>query len=332
MAKPQLLVGVNVGMHSMQTIVLREEANGTLRLMGEHRNRQVVQKIDGSFLLERVSKSIEDAINDARVSPEEILTIGVASPGQIDIGKGLVLFSPLFDLHELPFPFVEKLQACFKHHHITLMNNDDAYGIGEQRLGMGKDIKDFVYLRIGYSIGSSIIIDGKLYTGADNLAGVFGHMVVDLNGPECSCRNKGCLEMLVSREAMEKKLYKSYQDGKETLLATELQKKPLDMNAAIIADAVDQEDRLTLEIVDEAANILGVGIANVINFLNPERIILGGDVIDEVDLFFEKAAASAKKHALRANTRNVSIVRGKLGTTAGAYGAAVFAKSRLPQM
>ena len=89
---------------------------------------------------------------------------------------------------------------------------------------------------------------------------------------------------------------------------------------------------LTREIVEGAADILGIGIANVINFLNPERIILGGDVIDEIDLFFEKAVASAKKHALRASKRHVSIVRGMLGTTAGAYGAAVFAKSRLPQM
>ncbi len=332
MAKPQLLVGVNVGMHSMQTMVLREEANGALRLMGEHRQRRVVKKSDEVHLVKRVCESIKGAIKDAQVNPDDILTIGIASPGQIDIGKGLILFSPLFDLQELPFPFVEKVQECLQYHHVTLMNNDDAYGIGEQRLGMGKGINDFVYLRVGYSIGSSIIIDGKLYTGADNLAGVFGHMVVDLNGPQCSCGNKGCLEVLVSREAMEEKLYESYLDGKETLLAAELQKEPLDMNAAIIADAVDQADPLTLEIVDEAADILGVGIANVINFLNPERIILGGDVTEEVDLFFEKAVASAKKHALHASRRNVSIVRGKLGTTAGAYGAAVFAKSRLLQM
>jgi len=78
-------------------------------------------------------------------------------------------------------------------------------------------------------------------------------------------------------------------------------------------------------------SVLGIGIANVINFLNPHRIILGGDVIDEIDLFFEKAVESARRRSLHANLRNVSIMRGTLGTTAGAYGAAVYAKQRFDQ-
>jgi glucokinase len=332
MAKSQLLVGVNVGMHSMQTMILREEANGAFRLMGEHRDRQVIQENDEPQLVERVRNSIESAIKDAQVNLDDILTIGIAFPGQIDIDNGLVLFSPIFNLHEQPFPFVEGLRSFFQDYHIILMNNDDAYGIGEQRLGMGKDINDFVYLRIGYSIGSSIIIDSKLYTGAENLAGVFNHMVVDFKGALCSCGNRGCLEVFVSRAAIEKKLYDSFTNGRATILAEDLRKKPLDINAAVIAEAIDQEDSLTRQIVEEAADILGIGIANIINFLNPDRIILSGDVIDEIDLFFEKAVESAKKRALYASKRNVSIVRGKLGTTAGAYGAAVFAKSRLPQM
>jgi glucokinase len=332
MTNAQLLVGVNVGMHSIQTIVLREEMNGTLRLMGEHRSRQVLQKSEDGFLMNRVCGSIEEAIKDAEVNLDDILTIGVAAPGQIDIAEGLVLFSPLFTVYEHPFPFVERLRDFFGDRHITLMNNDDAYAIGEQRLGMGRDIDNFVYLRIGYSIGSGIIIKGDLYTGADNLAGVFNHMIVDLKGPLCSCGNHGCLEVFVSRAALERKLYESFNDGKATILAKELRKVPLDINAAVMADAIDQDDFLTRQIVEEAADILGIGIANVINFLNPDRIILGGDVIDEIDLFFERAIASAKQHALRASKRNVSIVRGMLGTTGAAYGAAVFAKNRLPQM
>jgi predicted NBD/HSP70 family sugar kinase len=332
MANAQFLAGVNVGMRSIQTIILREEANGALRLMGEHRSQWVLQRSNEELLISRVCDCIEEAIKDAEVSLDEILTIGVASPGQIDIGEGLVLFSPLFDLHERPFPFVERLHDFFGDHPITLLNNDDAYTIGEQRLGMGRNINSFVYLRIGYSIGSGIIINGDLYTGADNLAGVFNHMVVDFHGPPCSCGNNGCLEVFVSKAAMEKKLYDSFNDGRATILASDLRKDPLDINVAVMADAIDQEDLLTRQIVEEAADILGVGIANVINFLNPQRIILGGDVIDEIDLFFEKAVESAKKHALHASRRNVSIVRGMLGTTGGAYGAAVFAKSRLSQM
>src|SRR5438552_2165853 len=235
MVKAQLLVGVNVGMHSMQTMILREEANGALRLMGEHRDRQIAQKKDESPLVERVCKSIKAAIEDAEVDPDNILTLGVACPGQIDIGEGLVLFSPLFALYEQPFPFVQQLHDCFGYQHITLLNNDDAYAIGEQRLGMGKGINNFVYLRIGYSVGSGIIINGNLYTGADNLAGVFNHMVVDFKGPLCSCgSNNGCLEVFVSRAAIENKLYQSFKTGSATILTRDLLKDPLAINAAVL--------------------------------------------------------------------------------------------------
>ena len=203
--------------------------------------------------------------------------------------------------------------------------------IGEQRIGLGKGIGDFVYLRIGYTIGASIIIDEKLYTGADNLAGAFGHMIVDVNGPECSCGNRGCLDAIVSRATMEKKLLQRYREGEATTLESRLNKEPLDINSAVIAEAIDQEDPLTCQVVEEAAEVLGIGIANVINLLNPHRVILGGDVIDEIDLYFEKAVEIAQRIILRASMKNVSIVRGMLETTAGAYGAAVFAKEHLLQ-
>ena len=320
------------GLNSVHTIIVREEVSGTLRLMGEHRDRKVVDnRPDETILLTRVCASIEEAIKDAQVSQDNILTIGVASPGQIDSDEGVILFSPLFNLSKYPFPFVKALQESFGNYHITLINNDDAHGIGEQRIGVGKDVKDLVYLRIGYNIGSSIIIDGKLYAGADNLAGEFGHMVVDLNGPECSCGNRGCLDVLVSRAAMQRELLERYLAGEKTVLAEELGKDPLDINAAFIYDAIDQEDVLTQEVVEKAADVLGTGIANIINFLNPHRIILGGDVVDEIDLFFEEAVESARRKSLHASMRNVSIMRGMLGTTAGAYGAAVYAKQRFDQ-
>jgi predicted NBD/HSP70 family sugar kinase len=327
--EPQLLVGISAGLNSIHTIIVREEADGRLRLMGEYRNRQVVQRPDEMILIRRVRESIEKAIEDAQVSPADILVIGVALPGQIDIDNGTVLFAPLFYVKEHPFPFVARLHEYFDTHHITLISNDDAQGIGEQRIGQGKGIKDIVYLRIGYTIGASIIIDEELYTGADNLAGAFGHMIVDLNGPECNCGNRGCLDAIVSRAAIEKKLLQRYSEGKATSLASELNKEPVDINSAVIAEAIDQEDSSVCQIVEEAAEVLGIGIANIINFLNPHRVILGGDVIDEIDLFFERAVESSQKRSLHASMRNVSIVRGMLGSTAGAYGAAVFAKERL---
>lgn len=329
--EPQLLVGAVAGTNSTHSIIIRQETGGMLRLMGEHRSRQVRQSLDENQLVRRVKESIERAIEEAEVDREDILAIGVAMPGQIDIDHGTILASPLFTVGEHPFPFAQKLHDHFTVPHITIMNNDDAPCIGEQRIGEGKGIRDLVYLRIGYTIGAGIVIDDKLYTGANNLAGTFGHMIVDRSGPACSCGNRGCLEGLISRAAITRALLQRYQNGEATILAGKLNSETPDINSAVLADAVDQEDPLACQVIEEAAEVLGSGIANIINFLNPNRIILGGDVSDEIDLFFEKAVESAWKQSLPASRMGVSIVRGRLRTTAGTYGAAVFAKEHMLQ-
>lgn len=334
----KLLVGVGVGFNSIHSIVVRREAEKRLRLMGSHRYRKVGQEASQQHLIQRVRESINKAIEDAQVNLADIQTIGVALPGQIDIDNGIILSSPLFDtkeqqLREQSFPFVDNLRKYVNMTAITVMGNDDAQGIGEQRIGIGKGIEDLVYIHVGYIIGASIVIDKKLYNGIDHLAGELGHMMIDPHGSECDiCGNKGCLNALASRSAMQKKLFKHHTvDKKLTLLANKLYEQPLDINSAIITSALEQEDSLTREVVVEAAEMLGIGIANVINFLNPQRVILGGDVIDEIELYFEIASQSAKDRALHANLRHVDIVRGTLGTTAAAYGAAVFAEERLKQ-
>jgi glucokinase len=329
MREPQLLVGVSVGFNTTHTIIVREEAGGGLRLMGEYRNRRVVERQDETMLIYRVQEGIEKAIKDAQVRKTDILAIGVAVPGQIDIDNGLILYSPNFHIQENSFSLVTALREYIDDLFITLISNDNAHGIGEHRIGGGRGIKDLVYLRIGYDVGAGIIIDERLYVGSDNLAGAFGHMIVDLNGPTCYCGNKGCLETFVSRAAIEKKLLERYQEGETTFLAERLSREPLDINSVVIAEAVDQEDALTCQVVEDSAEILGIGIASIINFLNPHRVILGGEVVDEIDLYFAKAVESAQRSALHASQRNVSIVRGRLGTTAAAYGAAVFAKEQL---
>ena len=324
----QLLVGVNARLDRVHTIIVREEANEGLRLMGEHRQHGIIPRPDQNLLVERVRNSIMEAIDDAQVSPSELLTIGIAASGQIDYDNGVILFTPLLGLSDVPLAAL--LQGDFPCH-IALINDVGAQGIGEQKIGAGKHIQQLVYLYVGYGIGSSIIINGELYTGANNLAGEFGHTTIDLQGPICTCGNAGCLEMISSRAAMGRKLQQLYQAGNDTLLASlvDLSQEPLDIGVTSMADAIDQDDALTIQVVEEAADALGAGIANVINFLNPDTIILGGDVIDELDLYFERAVASARQRCLPTHLKHISITRGMLGTTAGAYGAAVYAKQHM---
>jgi glucokinase len=325
---PQLLVGVNARLDRVHTIIVREEANEGLRLMGEHRLHGIIREPDQNILVERIRNSIREAIDDAQVSPSDLLAIGIAASGQVDQDNGVILFTPLLGLSNVPLAgLLQEEFAC----HIVLVNDVGAQGIGEQKIGAGKHIQQLAYLHVGYGIGSSIIINGELYTGANNLAGEFGHTTIDLHGPLCTCGNTGCLEMISSRFAIGRRLQQLYQEGHATLLSslTDFSQEPLDVGVTSIAEAIDQDDALTIQVVEEAADVFGAGIANVINFLNPHTIILGGDVIDELDLYFEHAVAAARKRCLGTHLKHISIVRGMLGTTAGAYGAAVYAKQHL---
>ena len=335
---PQLLVGVNAGLDNLHTIIVREEAGGGLRFIGEHRDRKVVFKGESVDLVERVEQSIQEAIRDAQVSQSDLLAIGVALPGSVDSEHRRILFLPRLNMRDIP---IASLLGEHFAAHITLINDAAAQGLGERKIGAGKESKHMVYLYVSYGIGASIFIDGHLYAGADGLTGEFGHTTInpDKDAPECECGNRGCLEAIASRSAMDKRLRALYEDkkatnqnGEITTLAKELAKASQSISSASIADAIYEEDALAIQVVEEAADSFGIGIANVVNFLNPRTIIVGGDVIDEIDLYFERAIASARKRALSDYMENVSIDRAMLGTTAGAYGAAVFAKEHLERV
>jgi glucokinase len=330
MQEPNLLVGVNAGIDRLHTIIVQEDSHGGLQLIGEHRSWDVIQKEDPASVIERIRKSIVEAIRDARVDPTDLLTIGISSPGQIDNVNGILLYSTNFNVRNVRF--AEPLRKDFDCH-IAVINDVDAQAVGEHKLGAGKQFEHIIYLFVSYGIGSGNIIDGKLYTGGDGLAGEFGHMTINFDGVPCLCGSVGCLEAYSSRYAMGKKIQTLQNQGQETVLANlaDLSEEALDLSASIIEEAIDHEDPLTIRVVEEAADVFGVAIANLINFLNPHAVILGGDVIDEIDLYFERAVESTKKWVLKDSANNVSIVRGALGTTAGAYGAAVFGKQHFEQ-
>ena len=257
MGQPQLLVGVNAGFDRIHTIIVRQEANGGMRLMGQSRKRDIVKPGNQESMAERVRQSILEAIHDAEVRPTDLLAIGIASPGQIEYNHGVILYAT--NLAVTDFPFAEMVQSHFDCH-VALINDIDAQAVGEQKLGTGKGYEHVVYLYVGHGIGSGIIIDGNLYIGSNHLAGEFGHTTVDYHGSPCLCEHGiGCLEAISSRIGMGKTIQTAHQQGKETILAklTDLTEDPLDLNATIIVDAIDQGDPLTISVVEEAAEAFG---------------------------------------------------------------------------
>jgi glucokinase len=200
---------------------------------------------------------------------------------------------------------------------------------GERRFGAGKGHDTFACIFVGTGIGGGIIHEGTFLRGASNSAGEIGHAVVSYGGRLCGCGGRGHLEAYASRSAITRVLVEEIRRGRETSLRDALphplQEAPEGtlIRSQMIAQAIQDNDTLTVEAVTDGARYLAAGLTAIINFYNPPRIILGGGLVDAVDLYFKIAARKALEYSLVVTQSKVKIVRAKLGDNAGIVGAAL---------
>jgi glucokinase len=183
---------------------------------------------------------------------------------------------------------------------------------------------------LGTGIGGGIIIDGKLYTGSSGTAGEVGHMVIEVGGPKCNCGNRGCFEALASRTAIFRRLSEAVADGKKTLLTESLGPDLKDLRSGDLRKAIKKGDKLVEQIIEEAAEYTGVAVANLINLMNPQVVVLGGGVIDALgEEMMAVVLETARDYSLDATFKGVEIVASKKGDDAGITGGAVLARRQL---
>ena len=174
-----------------------------------------------------------------------------------------------------------------------------------------------------------MVRNGQLVTGATGTTGEIGHLVIDANGRLCGCGGRGHLEAYASRTAITKAILGDLRRGRPSVLSDVVSLKSEDepggtaIRSSVLAKAVEQGDELAIEMVIQAGTFLGLGLASAINLLNPHRIILGGGVIEAVDLLFSVAANHARREALPTPAGTIEIVRASLGDHAGVIGAAL---------
>src|SRR5205085_1155795 len=148
-------------------------------------------------------------------------------------------------------------------------------------------------------------------------AGEVGHMVLEVGGPKCGCGNRGCFEALAGRQALFKKIQTLVKEGQKTVLTDSLGPELADMRSGDIRKAIRRGDKMVERVVEEAAEYIGIGIANLMNVLNPEVIVLGGGVIDALeDEMMAITVETAHDYALSGTDKGVDIIASKLGDDA----------------
>ena len=197
--------------------------------------------------------------------------------------------------------------------------------LGEARFGAGRGHKLFACVFVGTGVGGALLIDGQRYTGAAGSAGEIGHTMIRAGGRLCGCGQRGHLEAYASRSAIVAMLREGLELGRKTMLEEALKTPGHPIKSGMLLRAVKDGDKLTIRTLKRSAYFLGLGLASLINLWSPDRIVLGGGVIEKLDLLVDIASQTAKAAALAVPAQHVDIVRTGLGDYSGVVGAAMIA-------
>ncbi|CCU80544.1 Transcriptional regulator [Halanaerobium saccharolyticum subsp. saccharolyticum DSM 6643] len=278
-------------------------------------------------IIENMIETIEEVLNKAGVSKEQVRTLGIGSPGPLDAKKGIII-----ENSNLPWKnvqLVKKMETALGIN--TLLKNDaNAAALGEKWFGAGKKVDNMVYLTISTGIGGGAIINKELFSGVNDNACEIGHTVIDPDGPLCGCGNHGCLESFSSGTSIGKRAREAAAAGKSKKMLDLADNIIEDIDAVICAQAAYQGDQIAIDIFEKAGYYLGIGLGNVVNIFNTEMIILGGGVMKASDLFLDQALKTMKDIALPGPLEIVTVKEAELGSDIGLMGAiAVAMEDRL---
>jgi len=264
-------------------------------------------------------RCLRQLISENTTSCRNLIGIGLGIPGAVDSSKGVVPRSPHLPGWEgmLLSRILEKEFGI----PVIMANDANAACVAEKIFGSAKECQNYIYVTVSTGIGGGIITHGRLLEGASYVAGEVGHMTIVPDGNKCKCGNNGCLEAYASGTAIAKHAEVLVAGGRKSVLRAILKRQGY-LSGADVGNAALEQDSVAEESFAYAAHFLGVGLANLLNIVNPELITLGGGVWRSAPpFFFDLMIASCKKYAWPEAFDRVHIMKSKLGNSVGDLGA-----------
>ncbi|MBQ8568552.1 MAG: ROK family protein [Oscillospiraceae bacterium] len=290
-------------------------------------NFEIIGKATTKTLCPRPAKEICDdmakvsveACKDAGISVDDVEWIGIGTPGIADNVNGTIPYSNNLDFHDVP---VREYIQTHINKPVYVANDANAAAYGEFVAGAAKGAKNAVCITLGTGVGAGIIVDGKILTGS-NLAGAeLGHIVVEVDGPQCTCGRKGCFEVFSSATGLIR-MTKEAAEADSTSVLNEYYAKDGKYSARHAFNAMREGDKAGKSVVDKYCKYLAAGITNAINIFQPDILCIGGGVCNEGDpLLLPVKDIVSKEVYTRMLSKNTEIVVAQLGNDAGIIGAA----------
>jgi N-acetylglucosamine repressor len=289
---------------------------GAAELSGHPFGSPHATEVDPASVLDQLCIATADAVRKAGVGLDQVVGIGIGLAGLVEAGTGICRYSPAFGWRNVAVagPLAQRLGRP------VLVDNDvNTLTVAEQWFGRGHGVDDFVVVTVGVGVGAGIVIDGKLCRGSRGAAGEIGHLPVGGSTVRCRCGRRGCLEALSSDQAVLRYIDEALQRG-ETSSVARADTSSLTMGE--VREAAESGDSVAAKALEKAGHALGVGIATLVNLLNPRLVILSGEGTLAGPLRSDAALAAMQERTFADLDRDVEFVVDSADDVSWARGAA----------
>ena len=253
-------------------------------------------------------------------SIDEVAAVGAGIPGVVDPRTGRIAFCPNLGWKDVDF-------AGEMRKHIdkpVFMDNDATVaGLAESVAGVSAGTHSSVFLTLGTGVGGGIVLGGKVWSGFHGVGSEIGHMIIEMDGKDCNCGNRGCLERYCSATGIILAARAAVMQYQDSVILQKAEGDPMKINAKIVFDAAKEGDELALRLFGDYVKALATTIVNIIHFLDPEVIALGGGVSKAGDFLLDAVRAEVAKMVMYKTLPYARIEIAKLGPDAGIIGAAM---------
>ncbi|EIV99545.1 LOW QUALITY PROTEIN: transcriptional regulator/sugar kinase [Thermoanaerobacter siderophilus SR4] len=285
-------------------------------LKTKKKEKNSIRGLKQEEVLELLTSVLNKAIKE---SPQNVSGIGIVVRGPVKMKEGISVFAPNIGWRNVPLKSIVEEKFGVPTY---VINDVRAMALGEFHMGKAKDVENMIFLKVGYGIGSAILINGRIYTGASDGAGEIGHTTIDVAGPQCSCGNYGCFEALASEKALVNLVVKSIKEGMDSIVYQMAEGMLDSVTPEMIYEAAKLNDKLAVNALKTIGRYLGIGIANTINTFNPELILIGGGIVQARELIEDIIIETAKKRTFENSFSSCRIAFAELGDDATLIGAA----------
>lgn len=316
MPDAKLAVGVDLGGTSLRAGVV--DAGGEVKAEASTKTRPA-EGLDA--VLERLVGIVREAVEEAGTALDAVAGVGIGVPGGVDTPRGHVHLAPNLGWEDLTLGprLADELGVA-----VTLDNDVNVAILGEHRFGAARGVDDAIGVWVGTGIGGGVIARGQVLRGVHGAAAELGHTIVLADGPTCGCGNRGCVEALASRTAIEAEIRRRISRGDPCVVPDILARSGKErVTSGVLKKALGKGDEVVAQVLARAQRYLGIGIANWINVLDPALVVLGGGVVEKLGAtFLEPVEREARHHVFKTRGDPVRFVEGELGDWSGVLGAA----------